>query len=133
MRRLALPLLIAATLAACGSEQATPAAGGDGKLALLVVRVDSDGAKGSAPARELKLDCDRPTDSTACGAAAGVSAADVADTPRDTACTQLYGGPEEASIRGKIRGADIDATFNRSDGCQISRWEKVAPLLAEVR
>jgi hypothetical protein len=130
MRWLALPLL-AIALAACG-EDGTPAAGGDGKLATLVIRVDDDGDGPNAP-RELKLDCDAPTDSAACGAAAGTSAADLAPTEEGTACTQLFGGPETASIKGTIRGDEVDATFSRRDGCEIARWERVAPLLNEVR
>jgi outer membrane lipoprotein SlyB len=133
MRRLALPLLAAALLAGCGSDEPTPAAGGTGNLAQLVVTVDDDGTRGSAKPRELRLDCAKPTDSAACGAAAGVSAADVQKTPGDMACTQLYGGPEEAAIKGTIRGNPVDATFKRTDGCEISRWERVKALLAEVR
>jgi hypothetical protein len=133
MRRLALSLLIALVVAGCGADEETPAAGGDGKLATLTVTVDADGAQGSGPARRLELDCAKPTDSSACGAAAGVSAADVRTTPGDTACTQIYGGPEEATIRGTIRGASIDATFKRTDGCEIARWDKVKALLDEVR
>jgi hypothetical protein len=133
MRRLALVGLLAAALAGCGSDERTPAAGGDGNLATLVVTVDDDGARGAAKRRELRLNCAKPTDSKACGAAAGVSAADVQDTPGDMACTQLYGGPEEASIKGSIRGQPVDATFKRTDGCEISRWERVKALLAEVR
>jgi outer membrane lipoprotein SlyB len=133
MRRLALPLLAAALLAGCGSDEPTPAAGGNGDLAQLVVTIDDDGARGSAKPRELRLDCAKPTDSQACGAAAGVSAADVQKTRGDMACTQLYGGPEEATIKGTIRGNQIDTTFKRTDGCEISRWERVKALLAEVR
>ena len=129
MRWLALPLL-AIALAACG-EDGTPAAGGDGKLATLTVTVDDDG-DGPKPPRVLELDCDAPTDSAACGAAAGVSAADLAPTPEGTACTQQFGGPQTASIKGTIRGEDVDATFSRRDGCEIARWDGVAPLLDEV-
>lgn len=134
MRRLALGLLAAAALAGCGSsDEGTQAAGPSGQLAKLVVTVDDDGAKGAGQPRELHLDCAKPTDSRACGAAAGVSAADVRKTPGDMACTQIYGGPEEASITGTIRGQRIDATFKRTDGCEITRWKKVEPLLDEVR
>jgi hypothetical protein len=132
MRRLALPLLAAALLAGCGSDEPTPAAGGNGQLAQLVVTVDEDGARGSAKPRELRLDCAKPTDSPACGAAAGVSAADLQKTRGDIACTQQYGGPEEATITGTIRGNPVDASFKRTDGCEISRWERVKALLAEV-
>jgi hypothetical protein len=133
MRRLALGLLLAASLAGCGSDEGTQAAGPTGELANLVVSVDDDGARGASQPRELKLECAKPTDSQACGAAAGVSAADVRKTGGDTACTQIYGGPEEASIKGKIRGEAIDATFKRTDGCEISRWDRVQALLDEVR
>jgi hypothetical protein len=132
MRRLALSLVAAALLAGCGSDEPTPAAGGNGQLARLVVTVDEDGARGSAKPRELRLDCGKPTDSPACGAAAGVSAADLQKTRGDIACTQQYGGPEEATITGTIRGNPVDASFKRTDGCEISRWERVKALLAEV-
>ena len=104
MRQLAPALLVAAALAGCGSDEATQAGGPTGELANLVVTVDDDGAKGSGQPRELKLDCAKPTDSQACGAAAGVSAADLKPTGADVACTQIYGGPEVATIKGTIRG-----------------------------
>src|SRR4051794_40002794 len=133
MRRLALGLLVAASLAGCGSDEGTQAAGPSGKLAKLVVTVDDDGARGAGKPRTLELDCAKPTDSLACGAAAGISAADVQKPRADIACTQNYGGPEEATIKGEIRGQPVDAAFKRTDGCQISRWDKVKDLLAEVR
>jgi len=134
MLRGLLALLLTASLAACGSDdEASPSAGKDATLASLTVTVDDDGAKGSGAPRELKLECEEPTDSPACGAAAGVSPADVKEPPGDTACTTIYGGPEEATIKGTIRGNEIDAAFKRTDGCEISRWEKVQPLLDEVR
>jgi hypothetical protein len=133
MRRLLLPLLLTASLAACGSDEATPSAGGDDQLAALTVTVDKDGAKGSAEPKTLELECAEPTDSPACGAAAGVSAADIRPPSGDTACTTIYGGPEEATIKGTIRGDEIDASFNRTDGCEIARGEKVQALLDEVQ
>ena len=47
----------------------------------------------------------------------------------DTACTQQFGGPETGSLRGQVRGKAIDARFSRTNGCEIARWDKVAPLL----
>jgi hypothetical protein len=126
---LPLALICAAALAACGSEQAAA----PGELADIVVRVDEDGAKGPDAARELKLQCQAPGESEACGAAAGVSDADLAPPAGDQACTQLYGGPQTASISGTLRGEHVDARFSRTDGCEIARWEHVRPLLGEVR
>ena len=133
MRRIVLGLVVAAALGGCGSDSGTQAGGPTGELASLTVTVDDDGAKGADKPRELKLDCAKPTDSQACGAAAGVSAADLRRTGGDVACTQIYGGPEEASIKGEIRGEPVNATFTRTDGCEISRWESVKALLDEVR
>ena len=133
MRRLLLPLLLTASLAACGSDEATPSAGGGDSLASLTITVDDDGAKGSGEPRTLELECSEPTDSQACGAAAGISAADVKPPSGDTACTMIYGGPEEATITGTIRGDEIDESFKRTDGCEIARGVKVQPLLAEVK
>ena len=62
-----------------------------------------------------------------------MTVADPGPTGEDVACTQIFGGPEEATIKGTIRGEEIDATFSRTDGCEITRWDRVKALLAEVR
>jgi Subtilisin inhibitor-like len=48
--------------------------------------------------------------------------------PPDIICTQIYGGPETARVRGRIEGDPIDVTFNRVNGCEIHRWDTVAFL-----
>jgi hypothetical protein len=48
-----------------------------------------------------------------------------APVPRGTACTQIYGGPQTARVRGRLRGKRVSASFSRTDGCQISRWDRV--------
>jgi hypothetical protein len=132
MRTLALALSTLCLVAACGSDESSPSSSGDSDLANLTITVDMDGEGGEA-AKTLELDCKEPTDSAACGAAAGISEADLAPTPPDTACTLLFGGPETATIKGTIRGQPVDASFNRTDGCEIERWAKVEPLLSQVK
>jgi len=135
MPRLAPVLLAAALLfAACGSDEpTTPATGGGSEeLANFVVTVDADGESGAA-AKELQVTCSAPTDSDVCGAAAGVSAADLAAPKDDIACTQVFGGPETATIKGTLRGEPVDASFSRSDGCEIARWDKLKPLFDQVK
>ncbi len=51
----------------------------------------------------------------------------------DVACTQISGGPETATIKGTLRGEPIDASFSRSDGCEIARWDKLKPLFDQVK
>jgi Subtilisin inhibitor-like len=48
-----------------------------------------------------------------------------AATPKDVACTQIYGGPQEALVTGRFRGHSVRARFSRKDGCEIDRWNRV--------
>ncbi len=49
--------------------------------------------------------------------------------PADQACTEIYGGPDEARIVGEIDGEAVDATITRSNGCEIDAWESLVGLL----
>jgi hypothetical protein len=51
-----------------------------------------------------------------------------AGVPKNVACTQIYGGPQEALVTGRFRGGLVRATFNRRDGCQVDRWNRVSFL-----
>jgi hypothetical protein len=48
--------------------------------------------------------------------------------PKGTACTQVFGGPQTARVAGTYRGRRIRAGFNRQDGCEIARWNRVVFL-----
>jgi Subtilisin inhibitor-like len=48
-----------------------------------------------------------------------------APTPRGTACTMIYGGPQEALVTGRLRGKLVRAHFGRKDGCELARWSRV--------
>ena len=129
---MATTLVAIALSTGCGSDEPSPSSSGNSDLADLTVTVDSDG-EGSATPKTMDLTCKAPTDSQACGAAAGISEADLAPTKEGTACTQVFGGPETATIKGTIRGNPVDAQFSRSDGCEIERWANVEPLLSQVQ
>jgi hypothetical protein len=125
-----LPLaLICVSLAACGDEAKSA---GSGDVTKLTVRVDGDGT-GPAKPRTLELSCADGDKSDACVVASKLTASDLEPTPADTACTQIYGGPETATIKGTLNGEPVDAKFSRTDGCEIKRWETVSPLLDEAR
>jgi Subtilisin inhibitor-like len=49
--------------------------------------------------------------------------------PRDSVCTQIYGGPEEAEVVGTLDGEQVHATFSRQNGCEIDRWDRFAAVL----
>jgi hypothetical protein len=48
--------------------------------------------------------------------------------PRNAICTEIYGGPAVARVRGTFDGAEVDASFARTDGCQIALWDRHAFL-----
>ncbi|MFE0516516.1 SSI family serine proteinase inhibitor, partial [Streptomyces sp. NPDC058964] len=50
----------------------------------------------------------------------------------DSACTMLYGGPATARVTGTWAGRPVDATYNRSNGCEIGRWNRMVPLLPDL-
>lgn len=48
-------------------------------------------------------------------------------------CSLQYGGPATATITGTWQGRRVDAQFRRTNGCEISRWEELEPLLPPGR
>lgn len=56
-----------------------------------------------------------------------------APVPQDSMCTMQYGGPATAHVTGTWAGRPVDARFDRSDGCEIGRWDRFVPLLPDVR
>jgi hypothetical protein len=86
----------------------------------------------SSPARVWTLRCGPvggtlPGRARAC-ARLGSLAAPFAATPGDAVCTQIYGGPQEALVRGSFRGRKVWTRFSRRAGCAIGRWNRVAFL-----
>jgi hypothetical protein len=53
-----------------------------------------------------------------------LGAAAFAPTPRGTACTDIYGGPDQAHVAGLIGGRRVDAHLRLSNGCEIARWNR---------
>ncbi|WP_230885514.1 SSI family serine proteinase inhibitor [Streptomyces spinoverrucosus] len=56
-----------------------------------------------------------------------------APVARDSMCTMQYGGPATARVTGTWAGRPVDATFDRSNGCEIARWDRLVPFLPEAR
>jgi hypothetical protein len=52
-----------------------------------------------------------------------------APLPADQLCTQQYDGPQTARITGRWAGADVRLELSRTDGCRISQWDQLRPLL----
>jgi Subtilisin inhibitor-like len=89
---------------------------------------------GSGSSKTWRLTCDppggtHPDPSAACRALETNGAAALPAVPKDKACTQIYGGPETATITGTWQGERVISTFARNDGCQINRWKLLEGLL----
>jgi len=127
MRTLVLAAIAAAAL--LGAWSARGAAGPP----TLRVTYWGNGAN-AMPTSTWTLRCDPPRGTlarpgTACRRLASGGPKLFAPVPADTACTQIYGGPQKARAVGIVGGRKVWATFTRSDGCQIERWNRLSPWL----
>ncbi|MDG9701228.1 SSI family serine proteinase inhibitor [Streptomyces sp. DH37] len=52
--------------------------------------------------------------------------------PEDALCGQVYGGPATARVTGMWQGRRVDASFERTDGCEIARWNALVPALPDL-
>lgn len=137
------------SLAGCGSEDASsgpvsaspttsrlsPAPTSDGPVTAtrLTVKVQ---ASAKAPARTWVLNCDPPGGDHPAAQASCQAIAKAPDvfkpTPADRICTEIYGGPEIATVSGTWRGKPVSSKFTRLNGCEIHRWSMAGPLLGQV-
>ncbi|MGH9244964.1 MAG: hypothetical protein ACRD29_11735 [Acidimicrobiales bacterium] len=106
----------------------------------LTIQVSSDGG----PMREATLTC-AEAGASGTGFLAEASAAEVAcelltnnaqakrrlveGRPGGMLCTQIYGGPEVATVTGTIDGQRVNQTITRTDGCGIAEWQLLEPLI----
>lgn len=90
------------------------------------VSVDPDGGGPAAP-RSALVRCPSAKQANACAVLGDRTVLE--GPPPRTPCSQLYGGPQTATLRGQVDGRRIDVALNRSDGCQIARWRLAQPLL----
>jgi hypothetical protein len=94
----------------------------------LKVTLDPDGPGGEPPDTE-SVACAEGESDAPC---ATLRPEDVAPVPAATACTEIYGGPDEATLEGTIAGEEVSATFTRANGCEIERFDRITPLLQEL-
>ena len=121
----ALAALLALAAGGCGSDDEGSGGAGGEPATSLSVTLDPDGS-GGQDAQTATLEC---PGSDACDTLHGITKADFAQVPPTQACTQIFGGPDTARIEGTLDGAEVQATLNRSNGCEIERFGTFLPLL----
>lgn len=118
-----------------GDKSPTPPSipAGEPIAADLTVQVDD----GNGTTATYALTCEpeggrHPDAKNACAAIATAGADAFGPPPKDQMCTELYGGPQTASVTGVLAGKPVNAQFSRTDGCEIGRWEALSALFGPV-
>jgi hypothetical protein len=125
-----LALLLVLTVAACGeNEDAGAPAEAETSVEVTLWPAGQDDEN----AQTAVLECEpsggtHPNPEEACAALFAEEDA-LQSVAGNVACTQIYGGDQEAHIAGVVRGNPVDAMLSRSNGCEIDRWDRLAPVL----
>jgi len=132
-----LPLLVAG----CGSgtdETVTPQAPASESGATVTTDLTIVSDDGAGKTETWTLTCDpaggtHPDAAAACAALASDKGAKaIPAVAKDMMCTQQYGGPQTAKITGTWKGQAVNASFSRTNGCEISRWTALKGLLPDA-
>jgi len=129
-----LPILVAA----CGSgddETVTPKAAESGGTVTTNLTIVSD--DGAGKTETWTLTCDpaggtHPDPEAACAALSAKGTTAMPAVAKDQMCTQQYGGPQKATVTGTWKGETVNASFSRTNGCEISRWTALKGLLPDA-
>jgi hypothetical protein len=129
MRGVVALVAVLAAAVGCGAGQGAPAAtpGSDLQITLWL-----DG-RGKGESRRWSLECNPdagtlPKRGAACDKLASMRAP-FAPLRKDMACTEIYGGPQQALVTGRHRGQRIWVLLGANNGCQIARWNKLKFLV----
>ncbi|WP_404288879.1 serine protease inhibitor [Glutamicibacter arilaitensis] len=131
------PLLAGLLLAGCASSAPTAGTSPVGAGADLKISISFEGKSVDS---EYHLSCSGsqatgsstlPESNAACALLAENPETLTPQRSPQQVCTEIYGGPATATVSGKFRGQQVDTTFDRHNGCAISEWDALAPLLGE--
>ncbi|MDX6707440.1 MAG: hypothetical protein QOK16_2945 [Solirubrobacteraceae bacterium] len=51
----------------------------------------------------------------------------------DRICTLIYGGPQKVRVTGRIGGKRVNRRFDRTNGCEIIDYDRLASALPRIR
>jgi hypothetical protein len=107
----------------------TPTGGSSGGDQLTIIFSD-----GSNPPVTWHLTCDppggnHPDPATACQVLERNGDRALPPVPKNKLCTQVYGGPEKATITGTWKGKPVNSQLSRNNGCETARWSQLVGLV----
>jgi hypothetical protein len=100
-----------------------------GAAQLTVVLDDGSGVRSTWTLTCQPAGGDHPDPAKACGVLGANGDKALQAVPAGTACSQIYGGPQKALVRGTWRGKTVNAQFDLENGCEVSRWNSLLGLL----
>ena len=111
------------------AEPGTPAPSTTTRDELIIVFRD-----GSNPQVTWRLTCnppggDHPDPEAACRALDRDGEWALQSVPKNKMCTQVYGGPEQATITGTWHGKPVASRLSLINGCETARWAALIGLL----
>lgn len=128
---LPLPAVLLVVLTACGAGADTVATAPSADAPATELQVEVVPTPGAEPQR-WTLTCgptggDHPQAEKACEDLSG-QALPMA-TPSGEICTEQYGGPEIAVVRGRFEGRPVSLRLSRTNGCRIAEWDRLGAAL----
>ena len=136
--RSAAVVLVAAALAGCGSATGSSGNGAgvsetSGSATSLTITWDDGGGKTGT----WQLTCDpaggdHPDPEAACQALTSGGTVGLNPVKPGTLCSQIYGGPQTATIAGTWQGKPVSAKLKRTNGCEVARWKALKGLLPDA-
>ncbi|MDX6278895.1 MAG: hypothetical protein QOJ72_3023 [Nocardioidaceae bacterium] len=122
--------IIAVALTGCG--KGSDAGSTDSTSLKISVVADA----GATP-HVMTLRCDpvggsHPQAAQACAALAKAGTNVFKPVSKSQVCSMLYGGPQTATVKGTYDGKPVRATFKRTNGCEVDRWEKLGTTFFNV-
>jgi Subtilisin inhibitor-like len=133
MSRPLLVLFVLVAAAGCAEPSSSVATGSGSDLTVTVT--ESEGSTPTVWTLTCGADAggEHPDPAAACAALQAVvdeGGDPFAPVPADAVCTEIYGGSATATITGTWEGEDVDASYSRTNGCEIARWD---PLMDVFR
>lgn len=128
--------LTALALAAVATSSATTWAVAESEGHPTVLRIEVVAEPGAQPSKHT-LTCrpnggSHPHAAAACRRLNHLQGDPFQPVPPGSVCTMNYGGPQRATVEGIARGKPVAARFERTDGCEIARWDALVPVLPEA-
>lgn len=85
---------------------------------------------------EVSLECEDGQEATGPGADADVACDwlkknmdSIFNYQEPDVCTLIYGGDQTFRVEGEIGGLAVNETLQRTNGCEIARWESWSPFI----